>query len=85
MSPLIDADHGCLWRSCHTDPGGHWYKPHKAGPCMAVLLVMGWIIFLLIFGWIVLLALILVGILVLCAYVLNFICTGRCSIDDDDD
>ena len=52
---------------------------------MAVFLVVGWIFFLLIFGWIVLLALILVGILVLCAYVLNFICTGRCSIDDDDD
>lgn len=52
---------------------------------MAILLIIGWFFFLLLFGWIVALALLLVGVLVVCAYALNFMCTGRCSIDDDDD
>ncbi|XP_003382854.2 PREDICTED: uncharacterized protein LOC100634091 [Amphimedon queenslandica] len=83
--PESEVHHGCCWRLCHTDPRGQWYKPHKAGPCMAVVLVIGWFFFLLLFGWIIALALLLVGILVMCAYTLNFVCTGRCTIDDDDD
>jgi hypothetical protein len=81
----VEQQTGFWWKACHTDIDGHWYKPHKAGPCMALLLVVGWIVFLLLFGWIIALALVLVGLLVLCAYGLNFACTGRCSIDDDDD
>lgn len=80
-----DQNHGCCWKTWHTDPQGKWYKPHKAGYLTSIVLVIGWIFFILLFGWIVLLALILVGILVSCAYLLNFICTGRCSIDDEDD
>ena len=79
------AERGCCWNACHTDPAGHWYKPHKAGPVMAILLIIGWILFLVLFGWVVALALILILVLVMCAYTLNFICTGRCSIDDEDD
>ena len=81
----VAVNHGCCWKLFHTDPAGRWYKPHKAGPITAVLLIIGWILFLICFGWIIALALILVAVLVLCAYCLNFICTGRCSIDDDDD
>lgn len=84
LIPVGYANRGCCWKLWHTDPAGKWYKPHKAGPCTAMLLIIGWIWFLLLFGWIILLALFLVGILVSCAYLLNFICTGRCSIDDDD-
>ena len=65
------------------NPDGAWYLPHKAGPVTAVLLVIGWILFLLVFGWIVALALVLVFILIVFAYILNFICTGRCEIDED--
>lgn len=52
---------------------------------MAVLLFLAWFLFLLFFGWVVALALLLILILVMCAYALNFLCTGRCSIDDDED
>jgi len=50
----------------------------------AVVLVIGWIVFLLLFGWIIALALVLVFILVVFAYILNFICTGRCQIEEED-
>jgi hypothetical protein len=70
---------GCFHRLCHCDPAGHWWKPHKAGPCMAVLLVIGWILFLLFFGWAVaifmLFGLLLLGIM----YLVNFICTCSCT------
>ena len=85
MSLTALAERGCCWKACHTDPAGHWYKPHKAGPIMAVLLFIGWILFLVLFGWVVALALILILVLVMCAYTLNFICTGRCSIDNEED
>ena len=50
---------------------------------MAILLTIGWIIFLVFFGWIVGLALILVFILVMFAYCVNFICTGRCQVEEE--
>ena len=77
--------HGCCWKAFHTDPAGAWYKPHKAGCVTGALLVLGWIVFLVLFGWIIALALILVFVLVIFAYILNFFCTGRCEIDEDSD
>eukprot|EP00731_Ephydatia_muelleri_P017806 Em0010g904a len=83
--PRVDiSNHSCCWKTFHTDPEGAWYKPHKAGIVTAIFLVLGWIVFLALFGWIIALALILVFILVMCAYLLNFICTGRCQIEEDD-
>ena len=73
---------GCCWKAFHTDVNGKWYKPHKAGPVTAILLVIGWILFLVLFGWIVGLALILVVILICFAYIFNFMCTGRCKVEE---
>ena len=79
LSPVTLTEPGCFHRLCHCDPAGHWWKPHKAGPCMAVLLVIGWILFLLFFGWAVaifmLFGLLLLGIM----YLVNFICTCSCT------
>ena len=80
-----EEHHNCCWKAFHTDPNGAWYKPHKAGPITGFFLVIGWILFIIFFGWIVALALVLVFILVIFAYILNFICTGRCQIDEDED
>ena len=75
---------GCCWKAFHTDINGKWWKPHKAGPITAILLVIGWILFIVLFGWIVLMALILVAILICFSYCCNFICTGKCQIDDEE-
>ena len=75
--------HDCCWKAFHTDVNGRWYKPHKAGPVMAGLLVVGWILFLVFFGWVVGLALLLVLLLTLCACFVNFLCTGKCQVEDD--
>lgn len=75
---------GCCWKAFHTDINGKWWKPHKAGPITATILVIGWIIFIVFFGWIVLMALILVAILICFSYCCNFICTGKCQIDDEE-
>jgi hypothetical protein len=83
-APEEERPHGCCWKVFHTDPGGAWYKPHKAGPVTAIFLIFGWILFLILCGWIVALAMILVFILIGFAYVFNFICTGRCQIEEDD-
>ena len=86
LSPLSSPEpvrHGGCWKLFHTDPGGQWYMPHKAGPITAFFLVLGWIIFLVLFGWIIGMALVLVFILVVFAYVLNFVCTGRCEIEEE--
>ena len=74
----------CCWKAFHTDVNGKWWKPHKAGPVTAVLLVIGWILFVVFLGWIVLMALILVAILICFSYCCNFICTGKCQIDDEE-
>lgn len=79
-----ERNHGCCWKAFHTDPQGAWYKPHKAGLITGFILVIGWILFIVFFGWIVALALILVFILIIFAYILNFICTGRCKIEEDE-
>jgi hypothetical protein len=81
--PAAEEHHGCCWKAFHTDPQGSWYKPHKAGPITAFFLIIGWILFIIFFGWIVALALILVFVLIVFAYILNFICTGRCQIEED--
>ena len=83
-TPPTEERHGCCWKAFHTDPQGSWYKPHKAGPVSAILLVVGWILFIVLCGWVVALAMILVFILIGFAYVFNFICTGRCQIEEDD-
>ena len=74
--------HGCCWKAFHTDADGKWYKPHKAGPITACLLVVGWVLFLVLFGWIVGLALLLVLLLLACACLYNYICTGRCEVEE---
>ena len=79
------TNHGCCWKTFHTDVNGKWYKPHKAGPVTGCLLVIGWILFLLLFGWIVGLALLLVLILIGCAGLYNFICTGRCAVMEEEE
>jgi len=71
-----------LW---HTDPDGSWYKPHKAGCLTAILLLLGWLIFLTLFGWIIVIALVLVTILIVFAATINFFCTGQCELGDNDD
>ena len=73
---------GCCWKTFHTDVNGKWYKPHKAGPVTGFLLVVGWILFLVFFGWIVGLALLLVLMMVACASLYNFICTGKCAVEE---
>lgn len=80
--PPSETRHGCCWKAFHTDVNGKWYKPHKAGPITGCLLVLGWIIFLVLFGWIVGLALLIVLLLICCAAFYNFICTGRCAVDE---
>ena len=82
--PSVDVHHGSCWRLFHTNPDGPWYFPHKAGPVTAVFLVIGWILFLVLLGWIVALALVLVFVLIVFAYILNFICTGRCEINEEE-
>ena len=76
---------GCCWKAFHTDVNGKWWKPHKAGPITAFFLVIGWILFLVLFGWIVGLALILVAVLICFAYIFNFMCTGRCRVEEADE
>ena len=86
LSPLTASpeQRGCCWKTFHTDVNGKWWKPHKAGPITAILLVIGWILFIVFFGWIVLMALILVAILICFSYCCNFICTGKCQIEDEE-
>ena len=83
--PTDQRNRGCCWKAFHTDINGKWWKPHKAGPVMAVLLVIGWILFIVLFGWIVLMALILVAILICFSYCCNFICTGKCQPEEEDE
>ena len=85
MTIFSTAPSGCCYRVWHTDPDGSWYKPHKAGYLTAFLLILGWLFFLLLFGWIILIALVLVTILILFAATINFVCTGKCELGDNDD
>ena len=82
---LDERERGCCWKAFHTDVHGKWWKPHKAGPVTAILLVMGWILFVVFFGWIVLMALVLVAILIGFSYCCNFICTGKCQLDEEEE
>ena len=82
---FLTARTGCCYHLWHTDPDGSWYKPHKAGFLTAILLLLGWLVFLILFGWIILIALILVTILIVFAATINFLCTGRCELGDSDD
>lgn len=52
---------------------------------MACLLIVGWILFLVFFGWVVGLALLLVLLLTLCACCINFMCTGKCQVEDSNE
>lgn len=82
--PAPQGNHGCCWKAFHTDVNGKWYKPHKAGPVAGCLLVVGWVLFLVLFGWIVGLALLLVLLMIGCASLYNFICTGRCAVEEEE-
>lgn len=79
------TEHGCCWKAFHTDVNGKWYKPHKAGPVTGCVLLIGWILFLVFFGWVVGLALLLVLLLTACACFVNFICTGKCQVEEDEE